>query len=191
MEIPSSLTFRMKGIFLVRFFYRKYNILFLVCLGLSGCSTLLPKGTDELIEQGKVVALNFPVAMNPGLAKTIGTLMKQDFQRAILNRIPKIEREPARHFREVLFLCDEYQGFATVGESDPSGDEKFFSLARQARCIPIVATQSISSLKSTLPGETWRTLLQTFRTKIFLALSAKWPREASRPSGSCAQTART
>jgi hypothetical protein len=26
-------------------------------------------------------------------------------------------------------------------------------------------------LRSTLPGETWRTLLQTFRTKIFLAIS--------------------
>jgi len=125
----------------------------------------------ELIEQGKVVALNFPVAMNPGLAKTIGTLMKQDFQRAMLNRIPKIEREPARHFREVLFLCDEYQGFATVGESDPSGDEKFFALSRQAKCISIVATQSVSSLRSTLSGEAWRSLLQTFRTKIFLALS--------------------
>ena len=51
------------------------------------------------------------------------------------------------------------------------GDEKFFALSRQAKCIPIVATQSISSLRSTLPGESWRTLLQTFRTKIFLALS--------------------
>jgi hypothetical protein len=54
---------------------------------------------------------------------------------------------------------------------EPSGDEKFFSLARQARCIPIVATQSISSLRSTLSGESWRTLLQGLRTKIFLALS--------------------
>ena len=126
---------------------------------------------SELIEQGRVVALNFPVAMNPGLAKTIGTLMKQDFQRAMLNRIPKIEREPNRHFREVLFLCDEYQGFATVGENDPSGDEKFFALSRQAKCISIVATQSVSSLRSTLSGEAWRSLLQTFRTKIFLALS--------------------
>ena len=71
----------------------------------------------------------------------------------------------------MLFLCDEYQAFATVGENDPTGDEKFFALSRQAKCIPIVATQSISSLRSTLPGETWRTLLQTFRTKIFLALS--------------------
>lgn len=126
---------------------------------------------SELIEQCKVVALNFPVAMNPGLAKTIGTLMKQDFQRAMLNRIPLIERHPERHFREVLFLCDEYQAFATVGESDPSGDEKFFALSRQAKCISIVATQSISSLRSTLTGEAWRSLLQTFRTKIFLALS--------------------
>ena len=45
------------------------------------------------------------------------------------------------------------------------------SLSRQPKCIPIVATQSISSLKSSLPGDAWRTLLQTFRTKIFLALS--------------------
>ncbi len=62
-------------------------------------------------------------------------------------------------------------GTLTVGESEPTGDEKFFSLSRQPRCIPIIATQSISSLKSALPGESWRTLLQTFRTKIFLSLS--------------------
>lgn len=138
----------------------------------------------ELIEQGKVIALNFPMSMNPGLAKTIGTLMKQDFQRAMLNRIPKMAQEPDRHFREVLFLCDEYQGFATVGESDPSGDEKFFALSRQSKCIPVVATQSISSLRSTLTGESWRSLLQTFRTKIFLALSDDFSAEtASRLCG--------
>jgi hypothetical protein len=125
----------------------------------------------DLLEQGAVLALNLPIATNPGLAKTIGTLLKQDFQRAVLNRIPRMEREPGRGWRGLLFLCDEYQGFATVGENDPSGDEKFFSMSRQAKCIPIVATQSISSLRSTLPGESWRTLLQTFRTKIFLALS--------------------
>jgi hypothetical protein len=124
-----------------------------------------------LIENGKVCALNFPVSMNPGLAKALGVMMKLDFERATLNRIPEIEGHPERHFRQVLFLCDEYQHFATVGENDPTGDEKFFSLARQPKCISIIATQSISSLKSTLPGDSWRTLLQTFRTKIFLALS--------------------
>src|SRR5579859_4329440 len=70
-----------------------------------------------------------------------------------------------------MFVCDEYQAFATTGENEPSGDEKFFSLARQARCIPIVATQSISSLRSALTGESWRTLLQGLRPKIFLTLT--------------------
>jgi hypothetical protein len=125
----------------------------------------------ELIEAGKVCALNFPVSLNPGLAKAIGVMMKLDFQRAVLNRIPNIEKNPKKYFRQVFFICDEYQHFATVGENDPSGDEKFFALSRQPKCIPIVATQSISSLRSTLPGESWRTLFQTFRTKIFLALS--------------------
>src|SRR5580658_1956035 len=124
-----------------------------------------------LIENGRVCALNFPIGMNAGLAKAIGVMMKLDFERAVLNRVPEMEANRDRHFREVLFMCDEYQHFATVGESEPTGDEKFFSLSRQPKCIPIVATQSISSLKSALPGESWRTLLQTFRTKIFLALS--------------------
>jgi len=135
----------------------------------SGRKPLPPIAT--LLEQGKIVALNFPVSMNPGLARAIGVMLKMDFQRAVLNRIPHISAEPNKVWRPVVFVCDEYQHFATVGENEPSGDEKFFTLSRQARCIPIVATQSISSLKTTLPGETWRTLLQTFRTKIFLALS--------------------
>jgi TraM recognition site of TraD and TraG len=124
-----------------------------------------------LIENGKVCALNFPVVMNAGLARALGVMMKLDFQRAVLNRIPEIEAQRDRYFRQVLFMCDEYQHFATVGESEPTGDDKFLSLSRQPKCIPIVATQSISSLKSSLPGETWRTLMQAFRTKIFLALS--------------------
>ena len=46
---------------------------------------------DELIESGKVVGLNFPVALNPALAKTIGTMMKIDYQRAVQLRIPKMD----------------------------------------------------------------------------------------------------
>lgn len=124
-----------------------------------------------LVETGKVCALNFPIGMNAGLAKALGVMMKLDFQRAVLNRVPEMEVHRERYFRQVFFICDEYQHFATVGENEPTGDEKFFSLSRQPRCTPIVATQSISSLKSSLPGDTWRSLLQTFRTKIFLALS--------------------
>jgi hypothetical protein len=125
----------------------------------------------SVIESGKLCCLNFPIAMNAGLAKALGVMLKLDFERAVLNRVPMIEKNPESYFRQVLFLCDEYQHFATVGESEPTGDEKFFSLSRQPKCIPIIATQSISSLRSALPGESWRTLLQTFRTKIFLSLS--------------------
>src|SRR5260370_6935281 len=80
----------------------------------------------------------------------------------------RMAAEPDKRCRPVLFVCDEYQQIATVTEHEPNGDDQFFSLSRQAKCIPIVATQSISSLRSMLPGDSWRTLLQTFRTKIFL-----------------------
>ena len=139
-------------------------------LGGSESGIALPSIAD-LIAAGKVVALNFPIAMNPGLARALGTMLKQDFQRAVLQRIPRTASDRGEPLRPVLFVCDEYQAFATTGENEPSGDEKFFSLARQAKCIPIVATQSISSLRSTLPGESWRTLIQGLRTKVFLTLT--------------------
>src|SRR5262249_26218394 len=50
-------------------------------------------------------------------------------------------------------------------------DEKFSALERQARCISVQATQSISSIRTVLPGETWRTWLQTRRNKVFCTLS--------------------
>jgi hypothetical protein len=125
----------------------------------------------DLIEQGKIVALNFPLAMNPALARALRTMLQQDFQRAMLNRVHQMDRDGSRSRRPVLFVCDGYQACATTGENEPSGDEKFFSLPQQVRCIPLIATQSISSLRSALTGEPWRTLLQGLRTKILLTLS--------------------
>lgn len=126
---------------------------------------------DQLIESGKIVGLNFPVALNPALAKIVGTMMKVDYQRAVLLRIPTMETNPERHFRPTVFICDEYQNFATVGGDNPAGDERFLSISRQPKCIPIVATQSIASLKDALPNEGVKTLLQAFRTKVFLSTS--------------------
>jgi hypothetical protein len=135
---------------------------------------------EEVLESGHVLALNFPVALNPGLARALGVMLKLDFQRAVLQRIPKIAAHPERTWRDLLFVCDEYHAFATVGETDPTGDERTFALSRQARLIPIVATQSISSLRSALPGdESWRTLMQCFRTKLFLATSDEFTARAA------------
>jgi hypothetical protein len=127
---------------------------------------------EDLLETGHVLGLNFPVATNPALARGLGVMLKLDFQRAVLQRIPKIAANPKGVWRDILFVADEYHAFATVGETDPTGDERAFALSRQARLIPIVATQSISSLRSALGSdEAWRTLLQCFRTKVFLATS--------------------
>jgi hypothetical protein len=135
---------------------------------------------EELLESGRVLALNFPVGLNPGLARALGVMLKLDFQRAVLQRLPKIAAHPKQVWRDLLFVCDEYHAFATVGETDPTGDERTFALSRQARLIPIVATQSISSLRSALPGdESWRTLLQCFRTKLFLATSDEFTARAA------------
>ena len=127
---------------------------------------------EDLLETGHVLGLNFPVATNPALARGLGVMLKLDFQRAVLQRIPKISANPTGVWRDILFVADEYHAFATVGETDPTGDERAFALSRQARLMPIVATQSISSLRSALGSdEAWRTLLQCFRTKVFLAAS--------------------
>ena len=135
---------------------------------------------EDLLEAGQVLALNFPVGLNPGLARAVGVMLKLDFQRAVVQRIPKIAAHPERTWRDLLFVCDEYHAFATVGETDPTGDERTFALSRQARLIPIVATQSVSSLRSALPGdESWRTLLQCFRTKLFLATSDEFTARAA------------
>ena len=126
----------------------------------------------ELIEGGKVLALNMPAGINPALARAVGVMLKNAWLQALLMRPAKMKEKPSIYFRPAVFICDEYQAFASVGEDDPSGDEKSFALTRQCRCIPIVATQSISSLRSVLgSSEAWRALLQTLRTRIFLSLS--------------------
>ena len=125
-----------------------------------------------LIGSGKVLALNMPAGENPALGRAIGVMLKNAWLQALMLRPAEMKREPNKYFRPAVFLCDEYQQFASTGEDDPSGDEKSFALTRQSKCIPIVATQSVSSLRAVLgSSESWRALLQTLRTRIFLSLS--------------------
>ena len=136
---------------------------------------------DEVIESGKVLAFNMPAGTNPALARAAGVMLKQSWLSTLLLRPKRMkedqkaaaaEKRPPKPWRPAVFICDEYQSFVTCGEDDPSGDEKAFALTRQSKCIPIVATQSISSLKSVLgEGESWRALLQTLRSRIFLSLA--------------------
>ena len=139
----------------------------------------------ELIEGGTVLCLNMPAGAGPALARAVGTMLKAAWLQAALRRPADMAAEPGRYFRPAVFVCDEYQSFATVGEDEPAGDEKAFPLTRQSRVIPIVATQSVSSLKSATRGEAWKTLLQAFRTRIFLtSADADTSKAASEMCGS-------
>ena len=140
----------------------------------------------DCIEKGKVIALNMPAGENPALSRAVGVMLKGSWLGALLLR-PKAMKEDEnrlaearergeeatpRYFRPAMFVCDEYQMFATCGGKEAAGDEKAFALTRQSKCIPIVATQSIVSLKSAIgEGETWQALLQTLRSRIFLSLA--------------------
>lgn len=125
-----------------------------------------------LLEQGKVIGINFPTAMNPNLAKILCTMIKADFQSAMLNRIPLMEKNRDKYFRPIFKVIDEYHQLCTVGGTMNTGDDQFFSLSRESRCIPILATQSITSIKTaTGGGDTYKTLLQAIRTIISLATS--------------------
>ena len=67
-------------------------------------------------------------------------MLKNAWLQSLLRRPATMKDSPGRYMRPAVFLCDEYQAFASVGEDDPSGDEKAFALTRQCRVIPIVAT---------------------------------------------------
>ena len=43
-------------------------------------------------------------------------------------RPAQMKESPNTYFRPAVFICDEYQSFASVGEDDPTGDEKSFAL---------------------------------------------------------------
>ena len=64
---------------------------------------------SELIEGGKVLALNMPAGANPALARAIGVLLKNAWMQALLRRPAELARRPGRYLRPAVFICDEYQ----------------------------------------------------------------------------------
>jgi hypothetical protein len=121
-------------------------------------------------EDRQGVGPQFPGGHEPGPGAHPGVTLNLNFQRAVLQRIPEIMAQPERSWRDLLFVCDEYHALATVGENGSAGAERTFALSRQAKLMPIVATQSICSLRSALPGdESWRTLMRCFCVGSFSA----------------------
>ena len=74
----------------------------------------------QLIDEGKVLALNMPAGTNPALARAVGVMLKNAWLQSLLMRPAKMKQSPGVYFRPAVFICDEYQAFASVGEDDPA-----------------------------------------------------------------------
>ena len=49
---------------------------------------------DEVIDEGKVLALNMPAGINPALARAVGVLLKQAWLQTLLRRPAEMQRRP-------------------------------------------------------------------------------------------------
>ena len=88
-------------------------------------------GFARLLEEGKVVVLSMPEATFRVVGRVVGTLVRLNFQDAVLQRLASgadVER-----LRPVAFVADEFDRFATPSDSD------FWARCRAARCCNIVA----------------------------------------------------
>ena len=74
---------------------------------------------DQLIDHGKVLALNMPAGTNPALARAIGVMLKNAWLQSLLRRPAKMKAHPHRYVRPAVFLCDEYQAFASRRRGRP------------------------------------------------------------------------
>ena len=62
---------------------------------------------DELIESGKVLALNMPAGSNPALARAVGVFLKNAWLQTLLRRPAQMKADSKRYFRPAVFICDE------------------------------------------------------------------------------------
>ncbi len=113
----------------------------------------------EMLDRGKILYVDMPIAEYPAMSRTIGTLLKLEYFNEVLRRLDNP--------RPSLFFCDEFQAFFTHGKS--KGDADFFDKSRQSNHANIIATQNISGLlKQCRRPEHAETLLGLCQVKVFL-----------------------
>ncbi len=114
-------------------------------------------GFKEILEKGKIVVLNMNLAEYKNLSKIIAAYLKLDFQTEVLSTLNK-----QKNFRKNAFICDEFQEYVTSTDAD------FFSQAREAKCINIIATQSYSSIKNAIKDEnSCKVIIQNMINKLW------------------------
>ena len=115
--------------------------------------------TQQVIDQGKILYLDMPVASREHMARVVGTFLKLDYFRAVLKNLDKPRR--------TAFFCDEFQHFFTAGHQ--KGDADTFERTRQSNHANVIATQNLPALLKN--GDTKHAasnLLGNCQTRVFL-----------------------
>lgn len=112
-----------------------------------------------MIDSGKILYVHMPASDRERMSRLVNTLIKLEYQRAILARPNKP--------RPTFFLCDEFQTFYTSGEG--RGDSDFFERSRESVHANIIAAQNLSAfMKRTRNQHDVKNFLGNCAVKIFL-----------------------
>ena len=112
--------------------------------------------------EGKIVVFSVNAAINPGLALTLGRLVKARFYRSLQSRNPRYHDRD----RLVGMIADEYPLVATGGSGTYSDLVQLQTL-RAKRAFVIAATQGLVSLDNVIGQQRRRTLQINFNTWFF------------------------
>lgn len=122
---------------------------------LTGKSTI---SMQDVLDQGKVYYVHAPLAANPRLGLIVNTVIKRQFQNAVL----RSREKPVPS----IYLCDEFHNLFSPGRD---GDSQFFSLSRQANHANLIAFQNLPLLQQVAKTKAEvMSLLGNCATKIFL-----------------------
>lgn len=126
---------------------------------------------EEIIRDGAIVAVCLGQEA-PAFQRSLSTLMKALFQQRVLLTIGS-EKHPATE-RLTVLACDEYAQVVTEGSSGLVSDARFFSLAREAGCLNLLALQSIATARSRFPQQMrdrWEGILGNVGIRFFMGLN--------------------
>lgn len=123
------------------------------------------KGFNWALDEGRLVVMDCPVGAFGSASRCIAMFLKLAFQRAMLDRPYRWRTDPtANKIRPALFMLDEYQEY--VSTSGNEGDDQFFALARESKCISVMLTQALSSLVKVVGDVKAENIMANLRTKV-------------------------
>ncbi len=119
------------------------------------------KSIDSVIDNGEIILFDVE---SPPLAKSMGTMLKLQYQQSVLSRV--VDDKRGKKIPAISFW-EEYQDVATSGGGNGIDDGRYLAKARESNAITFAATQSVSALQNSLKSDkAVKELIQNFRTRI-------------------------